>query len=98
MNYLTVKQVAERLAVAQSTIYLLCSESKIDHIRVGVGRGRSASTRKLSTPSSRGQPSKSVKPPKPRGAPPAPSWPDARRSQGARRIRSDPLPGQSART
>ena len=39
MNYLTVKQVAERLAVAQTTVYLLCSESKIDHIRVGIGRG-----------------------------------------------------------
>ena len=39
MNYLTVKQVAERLAVAQTTVYLLCSESRIDHIRVGVGRG-----------------------------------------------------------
>lgn len=39
MNYLTVKQVAERLAVAQTTVYLLCSESKIDHIRIGIGRG-----------------------------------------------------------
>jgi excisionase family DNA binding protein len=39
MNYLTMKQVAERFAVAQTTVYLLCSESKIDHIRVGIGRG-----------------------------------------------------------
>ncbi len=39
VNYLTVKQVAERLAVAETTVYLLCSESKIDHLRVGIGRG-----------------------------------------------------------
>jgi len=39
MNYLTVKQVAERLAVAHTTVYLLCSEAKIDHIRIGIGRG-----------------------------------------------------------
>jgi excisionase family DNA binding protein len=39
VNYLTVKEVAERLAVAQATVYLLCSESKIDHLRVGIGRG-----------------------------------------------------------
>jgi excisionase family DNA binding protein len=37
--YLTAKEVAQRLAVAKTTVYLLCSESKIAHIRVGIGRG-----------------------------------------------------------
>jgi excisionase family DNA binding protein len=37
--FFTVRQVADRLAVAPATIYLLCSQQRIDHIRVGVGRG-----------------------------------------------------------
>ena len=37
--FFTVREVADRLAVAPTTIYLLCSQQRIDHIRVGVGRG-----------------------------------------------------------
>jgi excisionase family DNA binding protein len=39
MNYLTAKQVAERLQVSSKVIYQLCSERKIAHIRIGTGRG-----------------------------------------------------------
>lgn len=36
---LTVKQVAERLNVAVGTVYALCAAGKLEHVRVGAGRG-----------------------------------------------------------
>jgi excisionase family DNA binding protein len=39
MKYLTTKQVAERLQVSANVVYKLCSERKIDHVRIGSGRG-----------------------------------------------------------
>jgi excisionase family DNA binding protein len=38
MKPLTVRQAAERLGLACSTVYLLCQQQKIVHLRVG-GRG-----------------------------------------------------------
>jgi excisionase family DNA binding protein len=38
--YLTVKQAAAELGgVSCSTVYALCQAGRLDHIRVGVGRG-----------------------------------------------------------
>jgi excisionase family DNA binding protein len=39
MALLTVKQVAERLQVSEATVYQLCAQRKLVHLRVGVGRG-----------------------------------------------------------
>jgi excisionase family DNA binding protein len=39
MAFLTVKQVAERLQVSAATVYQLCTERKLTHLRVGAGRG-----------------------------------------------------------
>src|SRR5262249_36837626 len=39
MGILTVKQAAERLQVAATTIYNLCARKVLRHIRVGRGRG-----------------------------------------------------------
>ena len=36
---LTVKQVAERLALSPSQVYVLCNTGKLPHHRFGVGRG-----------------------------------------------------------
>jgi excisionase family DNA binding protein len=36
---LTVKQVAEALAVSEQTVYLLCAEKRLRHLRIGTGRG-----------------------------------------------------------
>jgi excisionase family DNA binding protein len=37
---LSVKATAERLHVSVNTIYALCAERKLRHVRVGVGRGK----------------------------------------------------------
>ncbi len=39
MALLSVKQAAERLQVAPTTVYGLCAGKKIGHLRVGAGRG-----------------------------------------------------------
>jgi excisionase family DNA binding protein len=39
MALLTIKQVAERLAVSSATAYELCAQRKLAHLRLGVGRG-----------------------------------------------------------
>jgi excisionase family DNA binding protein len=39
MAWSTVKQVAERLGLAASTVYQLCSEHRLAHARIGIGRG-----------------------------------------------------------
>lgn len=39
MNYLTIKQVAERLQVSLGTVYHLCAQGRMPHHRVGLGRG-----------------------------------------------------------
>ena len=44
-NYLTVKQVAEQLAVSPTTIYDLCREGQLASVRVGCGRGTIRITR-----------------------------------------------------
>lgn len=36
---LTVKQAAERLNVGAGTVYALCAGRKLEHVRVGAGRG-----------------------------------------------------------
>lgn len=36
---LTVKQVAERLGVSPSLIYVLVSKKQLGHVRIGNGRG-----------------------------------------------------------
>jgi len=36
---LDVKQVAERLAISEASVYQLCAERKIRHFRFGTGRG-----------------------------------------------------------
>src|SRR5262245_5405287 len=38
-NLLTVRQVAERLQVSVGIIYCLCAQSRLPHVRIGVGRG-----------------------------------------------------------
>lgn len=37
MDYLTVKEAAERLKVAPATIYMLCAQGRLAHVRVGTG-------------------------------------------------------------
>jgi excisionase family DNA binding protein len=37
--FLTVKQVADRLCLSPSQIYVLCNSGKLPHHRFGVGRG-----------------------------------------------------------
>jgi excisionase family DNA binding protein len=39
MALLSVKQAAERLQVAPTTVYGLCAGKKLGHLRVGAGRG-----------------------------------------------------------
>src|SRR5438094_7080641 len=39
MPLLTVREAAERLNVRPTTVYELCSQRKLAHVRVGVGRG-----------------------------------------------------------
>jgi excisionase family DNA binding protein len=39
MKYLTVKQVADQLQVSPATVYHLCAEQRLEHRRIGVGRG-----------------------------------------------------------
>lgn len=39
ITLLTVRQVAERLNVAPATVYALCASRKLEHVRVGAGRG-----------------------------------------------------------
>jgi len=36
---LTVKQTAEKLGVSPTTVYGLCKQRKLRHVRVGLGRG-----------------------------------------------------------
>ena len=35
----TVQQVAERLNTSLSLIYALCAQGRLDHLRIGLGRG-----------------------------------------------------------
>lgn len=37
MKYLNVKQVAEQLGVAATTVYSLCIQKKLAHLRIGTG-------------------------------------------------------------
>ena len=39
MAFIDVKEVAERLAVSVATVYSLCNERKLGHVRVGRARG-----------------------------------------------------------
>src|SRR5256885_862812 len=39
MAALTVRQAAEKLAVAPATIYALCAARRLKHRRIGLGRG-----------------------------------------------------------
>lgn len=39
MAFLKIKEAAERLNVSSATLYHLCAEEKVRHIRVGSGRG-----------------------------------------------------------
>lgn len=39
MSVLTIKEVAERLKVAPATVYTLCAQRKLGHVRVGARRG-----------------------------------------------------------
>ena len=38
-KWFSVKEVADILGLAATTIYSLCEQRKIEHLRVGVGRG-----------------------------------------------------------
>jgi excisionase family DNA binding protein len=38
-KHFTVREVAERLRISLQAVYLLCSERKLRHLRLGVGRG-----------------------------------------------------------
>ena len=44
-NYLTVKQVAEMLAIAPGTVYDMCRDGILPHRRFGCGRGTIRITR-----------------------------------------------------
>lgn len=44
-DYLTVKQAAEFLTVSLTTIYDLCREGQLAHVRIGCGRGTIRITR-----------------------------------------------------
>lgn len=39
MELLTVREAARRLEVSAATVYALCAERKLAHLRVGTGRG-----------------------------------------------------------
>jgi excisionase family DNA binding protein len=39
MTVLTVRQAAERLQVAPTTIYSLCARKQLTHVRIGTRRG-----------------------------------------------------------
>jgi excisionase family DNA binding protein len=39
MALLTVKEAAERLGCSAALVYLLCSERKLAHVRLGTARG-----------------------------------------------------------
>ncbi len=39
MELLTVREAARRLEVSTATVYSLCAERKLTHLRVGTGRG-----------------------------------------------------------
>jgi excisionase family DNA binding protein len=39
MEVLTVRQAAQRLQVAPTTVYGLCARRKLAHLRIGAGRG-----------------------------------------------------------
>jgi excisionase family DNA binding protein len=39
MALLTVQQAAARLRVSPSTVYTLCAQRKLGHVRVGLARG-----------------------------------------------------------
>jgi excisionase family DNA binding protein len=39
MQARTIKEVAEILRVSRATLYALCAQGKLPHIRVGTGRG-----------------------------------------------------------
>jgi excisionase family DNA binding protein len=39
MELLTVREAARRLEVSAATVYALCAERKLTHLRVGTGRG-----------------------------------------------------------
>lgn len=39
MNVFKVRQVAERLQIAEATVYQLCATRQLRHFRVGTGRG-----------------------------------------------------------
>ncbi len=39
MKLLTVRESAERLGCSEALVYLLCSERRLPHVRLGTGRG-----------------------------------------------------------
>lgn len=39
MRLLTVRESAERLGCSEALVYLLCSERRLPHVRLGTGRG-----------------------------------------------------------
>jgi excisionase family DNA binding protein len=39
MSFLTVKEAANRLRVSQATVYTLCANGRLTHVRLGTGRG-----------------------------------------------------------
>lgn len=42
IEMLTVRQVADRLRCSASLVYALCSQGRLPHVRVGLGRQRGA--------------------------------------------------------
>jgi excisionase family DNA binding protein len=39
MKLLTVRESASRLGCSEALVYLLCSERRLSHVRLGTGRG-----------------------------------------------------------
>ena len=39
MKLLTVRESASRLGCSEALVYLLCSQRKLPHVRLGTGRG-----------------------------------------------------------
>ena len=39
MSLLTVREAGERLRVSQATVYHLCADGQLPHLRIGTGRG-----------------------------------------------------------
>lgn len=39
MKLLTVRESARRLGCSEALVYLLCSQRKLPHVRLGTGRG-----------------------------------------------------------